>query len=126
MTFVNAAIFEDDFLPLRLSSTDLRLNVKGVTKSSDEYKLYLLSPVVLIPSGKLERLYDDLIMEHSKHLLEEHGSRSPGSPKPHSREKTSQRLLLIGAPFLCSLPFWEPIFVLHVTRLLRLELELEK
>ena len=94
----------------------LRLNVKEVTKSNGEYKLYLFSLEVVIPFGKLERLNDDLMMEHSKHLLEEHGSRSPGSPKPHSRDKTSQRLL--GVLFLCNIPLWEPIFVLHVTRLL--------
>ena len=86
-------------------------------------KLYLLSPEVLIPPGKSDRLNDVLKMEHSKHLLEEHGSRSPGSPKPHSRVKTSQRFF--GVLFLCNIP-WEPIFVLYVTRLLGLELELEK
>ena len=96
--------------------------MKEVTKSSDE--LYLLSPEVVIPRGKSERLNDDLTREHSKHLLEEHGSRFPGSPKPHSREKSSQRLL--GVPFLCNIPLWEPIFVLHVTRLLGLGLGLEK
>lgn len=63
-------------------------------------------------------------MEHRKHLLEEHGSRSPVSPKRHSRETTSQRLLTVL--FLCHIPFWESIFVLHVTRLLSLELELKQ
>ena len=87
--------------------------MKEVTKSSDEYKLYLFNPDVVIPSGKLDRLNDDLTMEHSKHLLEKHGSRSPGSPKPHSREKTSQRSLTV--PFLRNI--CEPTFVLHVTRL---------
>ena len=86
-------------------------------------KLYLSSPEVLIPPGKSDRLNDVLRMEHSKHLLEEHGSRSPGSPNPHSREKISQRSF--GVLFLCNIP-WEPIFALHVTRLLYLELELEK
>ena len=93
VTGVNAAIFEEDSLPLRESSTILRLDVKGVTKLSDEYKLYLFSPEVVIPPGKSERLNDDLTMEHRKHLLEKHGSRIPGSPKPHSRRKLSQRKL---------------------------------
>ena len=116
-TCVNAAI-----LPLRENLTVLRLDVKEVTRSSDEYKLYLFSPQVVIPPGKTERLNDDLKMEHSKHLLEEHGSRFPGSPKPHSREKTSQRKLEVL--FLCNISYWESIFALHVSRLSRLELEL--
>jgi hypothetical protein len=82
---------------------------------------YLFSPEVVIPPGKSERLNDDLTMEHSKHLLDEHGSRFPGSPKAHSREKISQRKLEVC--FSCNC---ESIFVLHVTRLLGLELELEK
>ena len=96
--------------------------MKELTQSSDE--LYLFSLEVVIPPGKSERLNDDLTMEHRKHLLEEHGSRSPVSPKRHSRETTSQRLLTVL--FLCHIPFWESIFVLHVTRLLSLELELKQ
>ena len=69
----------------------MKLNVKELTKQSDEYKFYLFSPEVMIPPGKSERLNDDLTMEHSKHLLEEQGSRFFGSPKAHSREKRSQR-----------------------------------
>ena len=79
-------------------------------------KLYLFSPEVVIPLGKSERLNDDLTMEQSKHLLDEHGSRFPGSPKAHSRVKTSQRWIKT---------FREPIFVLHVTMLLPVGLELE-
>ena len=63
----------------------------------------------MIPAGKSKQLNEDLMMEHSKHVLEEHGSTSPGSPKPHSREITSQRFLSL--PFLCNMPF-VPIFAL--------------
>ena len=93
VTRVNTTIFEEDPLPLRESSTVLRLNVKEVTKLSDQYKLYLFSPEVVIPNGKSERLNDDLTMEHRKHSLEQHGSTIPGSPKPHSHRKSSQRKL---------------------------------
>ena len=108
----------------KLNSPEIWMRKKE-TKSIDEYKnFYLFSPVVVIPPGKLERLNVDSKIEHSKHLLEEHGLTFPGSPKPHSREKTSQRRKL-EAPLLWNKPFQEPIFVLHVTRLLGLELELE-
>ena len=64
-------------------------------------------------------------MEHSKHLSEEHGSRFFGSPKLHSREKRSQRKIEAHF-FFWNKIFREPNFLLHVTRLFGLELELEK
>jgi hypothetical protein len=76
---------------------------------------------VVIPLGKSDRLNDDLKMEHSKHLLEEHGSTFPGSPKEHSREKTSQRKL--GALFLRN---WESIFLLHVNEVIGFRIEIGK
>ena len=116
MTFINTAIFEDGN-----SSTALRLDVKKVTTTSDEYKLYLFSPEVLIPLGKSDRLNDDLTMEHSKHFLEEHGSTFPGSPKAHSREKRShlKRATELTSLFLRTAGY---LFVLHVTRSLGLKL----
>lgn len=74
----------------------------------------------MIPSGKSKRLNVDRTIQHNKHLLEEHGSTSPGSPKPHSREIASQRSF--GLLFLCKMSF-EPIFVLDITALFGLELE---
>ena len=93
--------------------------MKEVTKSSDEYKLYLFSRDVVITLGKSDRLNGDLMMEHSKHLLEEHGSMFPGSPKEHSREKTSQRVTELTDLSLRNFQSGS-IFVLHITRSLGL------